>query len=98
MAKIQAPTFTAATAGSIRPRTRFRVSKKRQWSDAWEVVPYLEVVEFTDCAAPSMPSATFRYVFGKIRREDTTSFTFYNALELRDWYVKVDQLPPAGPL
>jgi hypothetical protein len=98
MAQIQPPNFTTLGAGEIRPRVRFRVLKKLRWADAWKVVPYLEVVEFTDCAAPSMPSATFRYRFGKITREDRSTGTFFNAMELRDWYVQIEQLPPEGAL
>jgi hypothetical protein len=98
MAQVQVPSVVVISAGDVVPRAQFRVFLKETWEAAWEESDYLEPLEFTDCAAPSMPSATFRYRFGRIKREDESEFRGFKAGRYRDRFVKIEQLPsdPTG--
>jgi hypothetical protein len=91
--RIQAPVIPSAlAAGEVLKRVKFRVSTKETWDAAWQEAPYLEPLVFSECAGPSMPGATFRYRFGRIKREDRASAQGYEPGRFRDRFVKIDQL------
>jgi hypothetical protein len=80
------------TSGTVAPRQRVKVSVKEQWTDAWTEAPYLEAISATDAVSPTVPQARFRWRSGSIQREGQTQFTDVPAIDLRDWFVKIDLL------
>lgn len=65
------------------------VEVKRQWSDDWKYEPYLTPQEAKLCIAPDMPSASFLYHYGQIKREDQGQYADYDPLNISNWYVRI---------
>lgn len=60
-------------------RTRRFVYAKDRWDDEWRFVRYMEPVERTRVLAPDVAAARFRYRFGNIKPEDSTTFSQRNS-------------------
>lgn len=62
---------------------------KGQWSGEWEYVPYLEAVEAEERDGQSVSTATFRYRYGSIKREDWNTFEFWTPLLIQGAFCAV---------
>ncbi|HEX4793723.1 MAG TPA: hypothetical protein VH370_08030 [Humisphaera sp.] len=80
----------ARPAQSNSRRPTHSVEIKKEWDGDWQPMPYLECIECIDCAAPGRPKATFRWVYGVIKREDQTEIGTFNPRDyLLDQFVRV---------
>ncbi|QDU61227.1 hypothetical protein Pan216_20810 [Planctomycetes bacterium Pan216] len=71
------------------PTARRYVSIRRNWSDDWTYIPFLEAIESVESAAPEISSADVLYRFGRIIREGDTSASSYLPVDLRNYYLKI---------
>lgn len=84
------PTITnPLTSVVVMPVTRRFVRVRQSWSGRWRLVNYMWPIESTDALAPELGSATFMYNFGRIKREDRTTFAQYNPPNFIDWYIQI---------
>lgn len=79
-------------AANVLPRAHAYVYVRELWADDWIYVPYLRPVVINKAAAPEFGEVGFRYYFGTIKREDSTTFADYLPNDLLDWYVQVRTL------
>jgi hypothetical protein len=79
-------------AGEVRAFPNHRVRVKRRWADTWSDAPYLECLRFSECAAPSVPSALFRYQAGNVQWFGASSFAALPLMDLDEWFVRVELL------
>jgi hypothetical protein len=71
---------------------------KSAWSDDnWKTVDYLQPISATAAVSPNMPSATFLYHYGEIKREDSAAFAQYSPLNIVNKYVRIVAFFPNGP-
>ena len=80
------------------PRVRRHVRIRRSWEDPWRLVQYLEPLACRSETAPAYGQATFLYRFGRIKREDSTSFADYVPDPILDHFVQVLIQHDGGPL
>lgn len=85
---------TAQVTGQVSPavyKTRVwrSVWVKRFWDDPWTYIPYLYPVSATESAQPTMPTATFAYDFGTIKREDVTTFSAYRPWNFQGFKIAI---------
>jgi len=85
------------TASTVRERQPVAVYTRVSWEDDWTFMPYLVPLSATDCAAPSMPTARFRYDYGTIKRVDASDFVVNDPVWPVGQYVQIRLLTPAGP-
>jgi len=72
---------------------------KQTWSTAhWAPMPYLCPIASEITCFPELGTATFRYDFGDISREDAPSFQRYAAYAKHDAYVVIQIVPMAAGL
>jgi hypothetical protein len=88
------PTPQPAPTSATTDRPKFKVEIKESWSDAWEPADYVEPVSWADHVSPTMPAAQFRFAAGQMLRADQSAYAEENPLDLRDWFVRVLELPP----
>jgi hypothetical protein len=62
---------------------------KRNWSDSWAWLPWLEAVESTHAAAPGVSTATLEYQMGKLDRPDGNGFLFWAPYDLAGSYCAI---------
>jgi len=79
----------ADSVTTIRKRPHFFARVKTLWTDEWELAPWLIPLAAEDRLAPGMASARFRYDYGYIKRETTTSFAYEVAAKYRGKYVQI---------
>ncbi len=73
-----------------------RVFIRRQWDYDWEEAPHLHCLAARWCAAPEMPEATLRWVYGVGMREGEIEFAVVEPLtSLNRCYVKIEIQPNA---
>lgn len=77
------------TPEKLLPRSFVYVQIKKNWSDDWTFAPWLTAISSTSPVAPEVGRAEFEYEFGSIKREQSTSFSTYPPLKLRDYYVRI---------
>lgn len=96
MATIQLSNPTAT--GVVSPRQYVVVKVRCEWGDEWRTAKYLEALECSNGAAPTVPTARLRWRSGSIKREDATAFANFTPLEFRGWFVRIEALSPGnGP-
>jgi len=90
------PPPTNLASGEVRRWQHHRVLIRRTWSAPWVAVDYLECVGFTECVAPSIPVAQFRFATGTIRREDQDDFAATTPKYFNDWFVRIEVIRDDG--
>ena len=65
------------------------VEVKESWDSPWTSVDYLTPVSADVLLGPDIGTATFRYDFGRIIRENTTTAQDFEPLDLLDQYVRI---------
>src|SRR4051812_11899583 len=83
------------TSGTVKQRQRVKVSVKQDWTGSWQEAAYIEAIVATDCVAPSMPQARFRWRLGTMIREGETTYADAPPIDLRDWFVKIELIGAA---
>lgn len=67
------------------------VKVRAAWSGAWETVPYLEAIDKAfNRVAPAKSEARLLWRYGKIKREDASSFAAVVPKDLFGKYVRID--------
>lgn len=81
--------------GAILQTYRHEVLTRADWQDAtpWVPAPYLSAIAANDTVYPSHSTATFRYEYGAIDREDRAAFVNFPPLLGRDLFVCINILP-----
>lgn len=74
----------------LRPWPRTAVLVSDSCAGPWTEAPYLQVMEITEVAGPSIGQCRLRYDSGAIKREDQTSFQVYEPLELVGKFVRIE--------
>jgi hypothetical protein len=92
MATTQIPA-SSASAG-VRTRPHYRILIRKKWTDNWQVFPYLECIQCSAAAAPTLNKATFRWRYGNIKRADLSDVSPFSAVDLKDQYVRIEVLQP----
>lgn len=70
---------------------RHTVDVRQNWGDTWAAVAEdaLFCQGFEECCAPSIPSATLIYDYGRIKSHESGAFFDRQKLDLNGWYVKI---------
>jgi len=76
----------------VLPRQYTEVQTKTAWSDDWQTHKYLEPIRAAKRVAPSMVRAEMRYLYGKIKREDTTALAWENHIDLEGQFCRIRTL------
>lgn len=83
--QIQAP----SPANQIAGKYTTHIYVKKNWADSWQLVHYAYCMNDATKISPGVGSATIRFDFGRIKREDVNAFADFDAVEFKDYYVKV---------
>lgn len=67
-----------------------RVYTRVHWADPWVEVSYLHCEEAVWSAAPSMPTATLKWIYGEVAREDQTAFAEAGKKGYNRRFVKIE--------
>lgn len=94
MGIVQVSSPAASTV--LLPREHTSVWVKAAWADAWQECPYLEPLKASDEVQPGLSTASFRYRYGRIKREDRSAIEAFNPLEFKDWFVQVRLVGESG--
>jgi hypothetical protein len=90
MAQVQLPSSGSGESSTPVPWPKYQVQTRDSLTDGdWKTEDYLECLTFMQCAAPTMPKASFRWRSGRIKREDKTDFEDVDYTEFADKYVQV---------
>lgn len=76
--------------GDFRPWPRTAVFTAESCAGPWAEAPYLQVLEITEAAGPSIGRCRLRHDSGAIKREDQASFQIYDPLDLVGKFVRVE--------
>lgn len=91
-----APGASSVAAGSIVQIQRWAVESKLNWGDTWVRRRYVEPINGTDCAAPSIGFMRFMYKYGNNLREKMTSFVQEYDIEQLDYFIRLVNLNRGG--
>lgn len=94
MAAIQLPNSSGDSIFVTFPQ--FQIATKKQWTDEWKNLDYLELLGFSVSVAPTMSKATMRWRTGKIKQEDQTKFSTVKPQDLKNQFVRIQLIPPKG--
>jgi hypothetical protein len=86
----------ALAAGDIIVQAKFCVQIKATWAGAWVNEPYIEPLNATDCVAPGIGVARFKFSYGYQTREDRPAWAQEYDKELRDYYIRVLKITEDG--
>lgn len=96
MSQAQVPASSGSSgAGSIGSTKFLTVETAATWN-GWARTSYIVPVHGSLAAAPSIGTATFRFNFGQIKREDSSGFAQENALDLLGQYIRVLRVGAEG--
>lgn len=88
------PTTAAAYPKPVAPPL---VYAKAAWSDDWQFAPELQLVHATAATAgQDLDTATIRRRYGLVKQPWQSSAAAVAAIDLTDWWVRVDVLTDAG--
>jgi hypothetical protein len=93
MPAIQIP--SATTPPIVVDRPKYRVFLRRDWGDSWQQFDYLECIDVSFAAGPSIDRGSFLYLSGEIKREDKSAFAFEQPRDFSDYFVRVQLIMPA---
>ena len=65
------------------------VEVKESWDDPWTEIDYLTPLSADTMLGPEIGTATFRYDFGTILREGTTTAAAFEPLDILDQYIRI---------
>lgn len=63
---------------------------KRNWTDEWTWIPWLELVSATDAIAPDLGEATLKWRFGNIIQPNTGTAMYWDFLNIGGCYIGID--------
>lgn len=72
--------YTPGLERAIKPFTYASVFLKRNWTDPWQWIPFLEVDDIEERTAPGVSQARFTFDFGRIKRAPVGFWASYEAL------------------
>lgn len=78
-------------AGQKRLNWSYKVQTRAAWGAAtpWVNRPYMQPLRAVDVVGPAIGQATFQFVYGRIKREDTNVFAQEIDEEIRDHFIRV---------
>lgn len=92
MGTIQVQQSTPSSqAGHIYERPKFAVEVGDTWGE-WNRVNYLEAIQDITCLAPAVGHAAYRFIYGRIKREDKNAFIRETMQELKGKYIRTIRL------
>ena len=77
------PASTYITPGRI-------VSVKASWTDEWQVIPFIDVVDIVVSDKNGSTSATFEWDYGMLIMPGFTVPEIWDFLNISGWYIKVE--------
>lgn len=96
MSELQIEPGTDVQRYTIVRRWFYAVQTRATWSGSWVNRSYIQPLEGVECAGPQIGRMSFKFVFGRIKREDRASFIQEYDMELRDHYIRVLKLDANG--
>lgn len=72
------------------------VRVKSDWDDEWEVLPYVEPISSVDLAGGGLGSAKLLWRYGKIKRNDKSTYENYLPKTLEGMFVRIDVVKKSG--
>ncbi len=82
--------FGEALSGTTWPNVGTNVFVKSAWGDDWTFIPYIQVNECEDAAAPAVGRATASYDFGDVFRGETRATERFLQLYINGGFVKIE--------
>lgn len=96
-AQVPSGTSTASEAGTRLGRTVAIVETANEWGSGWTRPPYVVPLQAIVCCAPEVGRATFKFNYGRIKREDKTAFAEEAASSLYGAkYIRIRRAGAAG--
>lgn len=93
MARIQLSRSAQTTVAEKQPTA---VYIKRNWGDAWKLMPYLDWVQASHVVAPAVSSATLVWRYGYILHEDRSTWAVRSPMDAAGWYCQIRLLSSRG--
>lgn len=89
---------TPSIGGGVFDSVRlFTVQIREDWGVPWQTVPYLQPLRATYALAPAMSRADFALDYGRVKREDQSSFNPWSPSPLVDRFVRILAVPNGQP-
>ena len=83
-------------ATSVTNVETLEVASKSSWSDSWAVEPYVYPIWIAERAAPSISEALIAYDYGRIIREDQSSYAQFDPPDLENKFVRINKVADDG--
>lgn len=95
MSSVQPAQISAIVTGSKSASRKAIVEIKQHWRDGWMRAVFVEVMETKKNVSPSMSRAVFKFRYGRIKRENTSTFLVDSPKVIVDWFIRVRTLGEA---